>query len=458
MIVANHIAVSLGIIIKKIRIMKLICFIVFIEILLLQISCKTYINEKKDKSDINIKRFSIYFDELNKRLNKDNGRLWNCRLEGPVILADKKSREVYANTQDSKGALLKRGNVYIGTLPENVNISSTAKEWNGTRWAMIAMPLPAEKEERLSAFIHESFHRIQPGIGFDSIPVYSCGHLDKKNGRIYLKLELEALKMALNTNNPLKVKEHIMNALFFRQYRYSFFPNSKIFECPLEINEGLAEYTGIILCGKNDIKLRQYLVSRIELFYNLPTFVGGYAYITIPIYGYFMQKQDKHWNLKINKKTNLTDFILDFFNQPEIDNIQKEVEKIRQVYPFETIVTEEEEREKKQQDIIEKYKAKFFNDTILNIKLINKRISFNPGNLIPLEDFGIIYPNLRLVDIWGVLTADSGALINTDRSKIIISKPLSAKDSIIRGNGWQIKLNDSWKLVKDSSGYTLKQK
>jgi hypothetical protein len=455
--VANYIAVPLCIIIKKIPVMKLICFIIFIEILLLQLSCKPYISEKKDKSAINFKRISIYFNELNKMLNKDNGRLWNYRLDGPVILADKNSREVYANTQDSKGALLRRGNVYIGTLPENVNISSTAKEWNGTRWAMLAMPLPEEKEERLSAFIHESFHRIQPGIGFDSIPVYSCEHLDKKNGRIYLKLELEALEMALNTNNPSEVKEHIMNALFFRQYRHSLFPNSKTYEYPLEINEGLAEYTGIILCGKNDIRLRQYLISRVELFYNLPTFVGGYAYFTIPIYGYFMQKQEKHWNLKINKKTNLTDFILDFFDQPKTDNIQNEIEKIRQEYHFETIVNEEEKREKKQHDMIEKYKTIFFNNTILNIKLINKRISFNPGNLIPLEDYGMIYPNLRLVDIWGVLTADSGALINTDRSKIIISKPLSAKDSIIRGNGWQIKLNDSWKLVKDSSGYTLKK-
>jgi hypothetical protein len=456
--VANYIAVPLCIIIKKIPVMKLICFIIFIEILLLQLSCKPYISEKKDKSAINFKRISIYFNELNKMLNKDNGRLWNYRLDGPVILADKNSREVYANTQDSKGALLRRGNVYIGTLPENVNISSTAKEWNGTRWAMLAMPLPEEKEERLSAFIHESFHRIQPGIGFDSIPVYSCEHLDKKNGRIYLKLELEALEKALSTNNPTEEKEHIMNALLFRQYRHSLFPNSKIYENPLELNEGLAEYTGVILCGRNDIELRQYFVSRFEFFYNQPTFVGAYAYFTIPVYGYFMYKQDKHWNLKIDKKTNLTDFISAFFNQSKVDNIQKAIEQISHEYPFETIVNEEEKREKKQQYLIEKYKAIFLKDSILNIKLINKRISFNPGNLIPLEDFGTIYPTLRLVDIWGVLTVDSGALINTDRSKIIISKPLFIKDSVILGNGWKINLYNSWKLVKDSSEYTLKEK
>jgi len=438
--------------------MKLINLIIFINLLFLQLNCKSYTSEKKDKSEMEIKRISVYFNELNKALNKDNGKLWNYRLDGPIILVDKQSRKVFANIQDLKGELIRQGDIFIGTLPENINISSTAKEWNGTRWAMLAMPVPDEKEERLSAFIHESFHRIQPSIGFDSIPGYSCDHLDKKNGRIYLKLELEALEKALNTNNPTEEKEHIMNALLFRQYRHSLFPNSKIYENPLELNEGLAEYTGVILCGRNDIELRQYFVSRFEFFYNQPTFVGAYAYFTIPVYGYFIHKQDKYWNLKIDRKTNLTDFISAFFNPSKVDNIQKAVEQISQEYPFKTIVHEEEKREKRQQYLIDKYKAIFLNDSILNIKLINKRISFNPGNLIPLENYGTIYPNLRLVDIWGVLTVDSGALINTDRSEIRISKPLHIKDTVILGNGWKINLNNSWKLVKDSSEYTLKEK
>jgi hypothetical protein len=438
--------------------MKQMGFIIFIEILLLQLSCKSHTGEKKVEPTIDIKIISSYFNEFNKALTRENGKLWNYRLAGPIILVDKKSRKVYANTQDLKGELLCRGDVFIGTLPENVNISSTAKEWNGTRWAMLAMPIPGEKEERLSAFIHESFHRIQSSIGFDSIPRYSCEHLDKKNGRIYLKLELEALKKALNTNNPTEEKEHIMNALLIRRYRQSLFPNSKKYENSQELNEGLAEYTGIILSGRKDIKLRQYLVSRIEFFYNLPTYVGAYAYFTIPVYGYFMNRQDEHWNLKIDKKTNLSDFISAFFNQSQVDNIPKAVEQVSEEYPFEIIVNEEEKREKNQQNLLEKYRAVFLKDSILNIKLINNRISFNPGNLIPLENYGTIYPTLRLVDTWGILTVDSGALINTDRNKIILSKPLFVKDSIIKGNGWEIKLFPSWKLVLDSSAYTLKKK
>jgi hypothetical protein len=438
--------------------MKLICIIISIDILLLQFCCKSHTSEKTEESDVDIEKISTYFIELNRALKKDNGKLWNYRLEGPVMLVEKESRKVFANTQDSKGELLKRGDVYIGILPEEVNISSTAKEWNGTRWTMLVMPVPSEKEERLSALIHESFHRIQPSIGFDSIPTYSCEHLDKKNGRIYLKLELEALKKALSTNNPKEEKEYIKNALLFRQYRHSLFPDSKISENPLELNEGLAEYTGTILCGRNDTELRQYFVSRFDLLYNMPTFVRTYAYFTIPVYGYFMHKQDKHWNLKIDKKTNLTDFLLAFFNQSKVDNIQKVVEQISQEYPVETLVHLEEKREEKQKYLTDKYKDVFLSDSVLNIKLINKRISFNPGNLIPMEDYGTIFPTLRLVDIWGILTVDSGVLINSDWSKVILSKPLLINDSVISGNGWKIKLNDQWELVKVSSEYTLKKK
>jgi hypothetical protein len=44
-----------------------------------------------------------------------------------------------------------------------------------------------------------------------------------------------------------------------------------------------------------------------------------------------------------------------------------------------------------------------------------------------MDDYGTIYPTLRLVDIWGILTVDSGVLINSDRSKVILSKPLLNK-------------------------------
>ena len=177
----------------------------------------------------------------------------------------------------------------MGKLPENINIANTAFDWNGKRWTMVALPLPETKEERLNLLIHESFHRIQPEIGFDSLYEIQSKHLDVKSGRIYLILELEALKKALGSNEP---ERHIKNALLFRQYRYKIFPEAKNAENSLEINEGLAEYTGSVLGQRTESDLKKHYISQIDWFFTLPTFVRSFPYFTIPVYGYFKSHQE----------------------------------------------------------------------------------------------------------------------------------------------------------------------
>ncbi len=131
-------------------------------------------------------------------------------------------------------------------------------------------------------------------VGFDSVHEVPSVHLDTKEGRIYLKLELEALKRALNTSHPAT---HIKNALLFRQYRYQLFPEAPKAENSLEILEGLAEYTGSILSQRGDSELKEHYTSQIDWFYTLPTFVRSFAYFTTPVYGYLMHQTDQSWNL-----------------------------------------------------------------------------------------------------------------------------------------------------------------
>jgi len=46
----------------------------------------------------------------------------------------------------------------------------------------------------------------------------------------------------------------------------------------------------------------------------------------------------------------------------------------------------------------------------MKIFLENMSISFDPRNLVPLDDVGTVYPNLRITDNWQILSVDSGAL------------------------------------------------
>ena len=75
-------------------------------------------------------------------------------------------------------------------------------------------------------------------------------------------------------------------------------------------------------------------------------------------------------------------------------------------------------------------------------------MSFDPGNLVPLEGLGTVYPNIRVVDVWGVLTvARGGALLNQTFSAVNVPAPADASGRSLRGDGWTLELKDGWALV-----------
>ena len=269
---------------------------------------------------------------------------------------------------------------------------------------------------------------------------------------------MEALKKALNANNRNMQNNHIKNALFFREYRYQLFPNAKVNENLLELNEGLAEYTGTILSDRSDKDLKKHYIKAIDKLNENPTFVRSFAYRTIPVYGYFIKQNDKKWNLKISENTNLTDYITNFFNISIPKKLKDTILLIRDKYNYAQIIDFETERDKKQKELLAKLDKIFQENPILEITLQNMKIGFNPGNLIPYRDLGTVYPNLRITDNWGILTVEKGALVGKNFGKVIVSEPTKTSDKVIEGDGWKLKLNSDWELVKVKENYTLKKK
>lgn len=395
----------------------------------------------------------LAFSELKETHAKDAGNLWNYKLDGPVMLVDRETRLILANQPDQDGKLVKYKELYTGHLPENENIANSSFTWNNTTWTIVALPLPESRQSRMNLLMHESFHRIQPYIGFDSLSFASSPHLDTKEGRIYLKLELEALKMALTSEKPVA---DINAALIFRQYRHQLFSNAKELENYLETGEGLAEYTGLISCGMDDKQIKNHLVSQIDWFYQMPTFIRSFAYFTLPVYGYFMQQTNKKWNLEISKNTNLSDYIFAFFKVNIQTWQEQEILKIGKKYNYDGISIFENQREIKKIKLLCKYKSMFLSDSAFKIPLEKMNFSFSPGNLVPLDSFGTVYPNLRITDNWGILQVDSiGALMAANYKYITVSHPESINDNEISGNGWKLKLNKNWKLKKLDSNFTV---
>jgi type 1 glutamine amidotransferase len=138
----------------------------------------------------------------------DDGKLWGTTLDGPMIVVDPNTRVAVANRSDAKGALQQvMPGLWTAKLPAELQIANTALEWNGTLWTMLLAPLPEDPRERDVLVVHESFHRLQKHneLEFESSP---CAHLDERDGRTWLRLEMRALARALERGAGLRAAVH----------------------------------------------------------------------------------------------------------------------------------------------------------------------------------------------------------------------------------------------------------
>ncbi len=386
-----------------------------------------------------------YFHEIKTETNKHQ-QLWMKDLYGPILLVNPDTRELFANFSDSVGILSQAGEIYSGILSKEINIANTAIDWNGRRWAMIMLPLPVNKQERLDLLSHELFHVWQPSLGFK---LFNTGnnHLDQKNGRIYLRLELEALKKSLQSNSESERKVHLADALTFRKYRHSLYPGADSTENLLELNEGIAEYTGSVISGRTEKQSTEHFVESINSFYSYPTFVRSFAYQTIPVYGHLLAPIKKRWNREITLKTNLTDYFIRAFKISIPDDLKRSTDLILNQYNGAVIVSEENAREEKKEKVIADYKSKFITQPHFELVFEQMNVSFDPRNIVPVENLGTVYPTIRVTDNWGILTVENGALLSPTWAKISLTTPQKNENKKISGEGWTLELKEGYSVT-----------
>lgn len=427
--------------------MKRIFFIV-----LMFISINSFGQEKKT---IPIEDFNACFQETEVAAKKSRN-IWGINIYGPIMLINPGTREIYANNQDSLGELKRHGRIYTGVFPKNENIANTFVHWNGTDWATVMLPLPKNKYDRISLLIHERFHAVQSKLGFIQSNG-DCAHLDSKDGRIYLRLELEALKKAVLASSKSEINEHVTNAFIFRKYRQSLFPESDIQENKLELNEGLAEYTGEAGCGRPEKQKAGHFTRNIDASMLNPTFIRSFAYQTIPVYGYLLDKKQHGWNRRIYNNTNLTDFLIDAFQVKLPVNLKDAVSELADFYSGGVITNEETIRDENRKNLVVEYKSRFIERPHFEIKFEKMSISFDPRNIMPLEDKGTVYPNINVIDQWGVLHVTDGALMSPDWKKITVTNPTDMDGNKLSGKGWTLELNKGYSVIITDGNFGLKK-
>lgn len=423
-------------------------------LILIVIGCNKIKETEAPKKLGKIQSAEKVFFEIDSLLKMDNGELWNQQLYGPILFVDKESRAFIANQNNVEEDINRINAVFQDILPEELNIANTAINWKGKRWSMVMLPLPEDRRVRDNLIIHELFHRAQPEIGLEVKQESSNAHLDSFEGRVLLKLELEALKRAINAPNKVITKMHIANALLFRENRYVT-DDIKKEENLLELNEGLAEYTGVMLSGRTSEQIETHLIKSIDLFYSNPTFVRSFAYQTIPVYGYLLSKEDKNWQRKITINTNLSELFTSGFDLQMVEDIPYQELAKENDYNYQSIKDEEKERELERVAKLERLKRKFLKEPTLTLYFKNMNISFDPRNITPIEDIGTVYPNLRVTDEWGILSVDNGALLSANWGSVIISYPSQIENSLVYGDGWTLELNEGWKVNELNGSFEL---
>ena len=396
-------------------------------------------------SPINFNVASQYFQEAQALCSADKGRLWGVSLCGPMLFVDRQTREVVASQTDREGFLTRQGDVFVGQLPEKVNTANTAIEWAGVHWTMIIFPLPEDKIRRANLMAHELWHRLQNDIGFPGSGAAN-NHLDTKDGRVWLQLEWRALSVALMSSGKQR-RRAISDALTFRAYRRTLFPKAASEEREMEMHEGLAEYTGVRLSGAAN--LNEYLIEgALKQAPQKKTFVRSFAYATGPAYGLLLDSTHKEWRRGLKKDDDLGNLLIKILRIKLAAKLEVAAAARARTYDGEALIVSETDRENQQQKLIADYRARLVDGPVLLIPLQKMNMQFNPGNLVPLDSLGTIYPDIRIVDVWGILTVSSGgALMNSTYSKLSIQGPENTNGSLLRGPGWTLELNPGWAIT-----------
>jgi len=396
------------------------------------------------------------FAELEEASQRDNGQLWGTPLYGPMLLVAADTRRVLANVPDSAGVLRETSGVFAGELPANVNLANTAVRWAGRRWSMVVLPLPTDQFERVSLLAHESFHRIQPQLQL-TLPESDNAHLDAAPGRAYLQLELMALRRALLTQSRRTRAGHLRAALAFRAYRRSLYPTAAGAENQLELNEGLAEYTGLVLSGRPPAATGAYLRQQLVEFPQTPSFVRSFAYQTVPVYGYLLRQRAPEWNHDLTAQTDLTALFTTGLRITMPRNLASWTASALSRYGGNVILAQEAEREQQRQQQLATYREQFLNGPHLVIPLRRMNMVFDPRTAQPLAEDGTVYPTLRVTDSWGILTVSDGALMGPKFKQVNVGYPSSVQARLVEGPGYTLQLNEGWQVIKEqnSDNYVL---
>lgn len=374
----------------------------------------------------------------------EGGRLWGRSLAGPLMVVDPKTRRVVATHGDEGRRLLPKDGLFAGTLPDSLSVANSAMDWGGRRWTILRWPMDSDPEGRRILLGHELFHRIQPELRLQPRDL-PCPHLDTREGRLWLRLEMRALRAALRA--PAGSRRPAMgDALAFRaQRRKRAGSEAALAENSQEIAEGLAEYTGLraTLAPEKALASAAEALERAD---KAPLYTRSFAYATGPAYALLLDEARPGWRKEVCLDSDLSRLLA------EADPVLRAHSHEPPLSPYEGEIlrAEEKAREGARLAHLAELRRRFDEAPLLRLPGLDLKLQFDPSRQEDVEGLGTFHPAPRFSAAWGVLEVTGGALLTPDWSQVRVPAPLRPEARPLQGPGWSLKLNPGWTLIPGS--------
>lgn len=387
------------------------------------------------------------FQRMQQLCTADDGKTWGVSLCGPVLLADPASRQFIANMDGVDAALEREGALFHGRLPDKVPVANTAVDWNGRTWTMLMLPLPEDPVAQSILFMHEAWHRIQAQIGLPATHA-DQDQLETAQGRTALRLELRALRAAMEATDAAQRQRASRDALTFRGWRQARFPEARAAEDAMERHEGIAEYTGRILA--QDAAREAHLAEHLRRGDGVTAYARSFAYYTGPAYGVLLDRAAPDWRTRWNRKDGLPQLLAVGLGVP-IDADEAAFRRAGARHGLAEVEAEEAARARQQAEVVAALRARLVDGPVLGVPVNGASFSFDPNRVTPLPPQGAVYGVIRAAAEWGVLDVRGDGLLSSDWKRLSVAHAGARQTAEgWAGEGWELALKPGWVLRPDA--------
>jgi hypothetical protein len=374
-------------------------------------------------------RAAQYFKEAGALCERDGGRLWGVSLCGPMVIADAATKTI-ATSQPAPAE----------DPPRFLGLVNAPVQWGGVTWSAYSWQMiPKDAAERGRLFMHELFHRVQPGLGLmTGGSVDTPDHLDSLEGRYWIRLEWRALARALGASDEARASA-IADALAFRAARYRRFPHAQTAEHPIEINEGLATYTQYVTGSDGPDDARRNAIATLSDAETGSSFVKTFAYASGAGYGLLLDALSPGWHRKITTASDFGQLLSAAARVTATADAGAGAAR----YDGASLRAAEEKRDREQQAIIAELRRRFVDGPVLVVPRAGSGSVNNMGATV-IPGVGTVYREMSNKGTWGSFDATSGAMVSADGQTISLPAPVVVDAKTLKGNGWTATIDDSW--------------